>query len=162
MVFINLHHRSLEKAPTSICCAFDRWTRTIVLCALVLLPGCASTLPKTEFTLIKVVFAIVVMGLVASSAIPISMPDHISARPEDLRTLITGLIETYELLYNDYLLNEFIKNYIDMPNKLVDLLIRFLNQNNGTLSKRAKKREFEKLTASEINAIELKYSEIFG
>ena len=60
------------------------------------------------------------------------------------------------------LLNEFIKNYIDMPDKLVDLLIRFLNQNNGTLSKRARKRGFEKLTDPEILAIEQKYAEIFG
>ncbi len=60
------------------------------------------------------------------------------------------------------LLNEFIKNYVDMPDKLVDLLIRFLNQNNGKLSKQAKEREFEKLTDREIQAIQQKYAEIFG
>jgi len=60
------------------------------------------------------------------------------------------------------LLNEFIKNYVDMPDKLVDLLIRFLNQNNGKLSKWAKEREFEKLTDREIQAIQQKYAEIFG
>ncbi len=60
------------------------------------------------------------------------------------------------------LLNEFIKNYIDMPDNLVDLLIRFLSQNNGRLSKRAREKEFEELTATEIQAIEAKYSEIFG
>jgi hypothetical protein len=60
------------------------------------------------------------------------------------------------------LLNEFIKNYIDMPDKLVDLLIRFLNQNTGKLSKRAKEREFKKLTDREIQAIEQKYAEIFS
>ena len=59
------------------------------------------------------------------------------------------------------LINEFIKNYIDMPDTLVDLLIRFLNQNNGKLSKRAKEREFKKLTDREIQAIEQKYAEIF-
>jgi len=57
--------------------------------------------------------------------------------------------------------NEFIKNYIDMPDKLVDLLIRFLSQNDGTLSNRSRKREFEKLTDDEIQAIEEKYAEIF-
>ena len=61
----------------------------------------------------------------------------------------------------DYL-NEFIQNYIDMPDKLVDLLIRFLVQNTGKLSKRAREREFEKLTDREIHAIEQKYAEIFG
>jgi hypothetical protein len=33
-----------------------------------------------------------------------------------------------------------------MPDKLVDLLIRFLNKNNGQLSKRARKKEFAQLT----------------
>ena len=60
------------------------------------------------------------------------------------------------------ILNEFIKNYIDMPNKLVDLLIRFLSQNGGKLSKLARKREFEKLTDDEIQVIEEKYAEIFN
>ncbi len=60
------------------------------------------------------------------------------------------------------ILNEFIKNYIDMPDKLVDLLIRLITQNDGKLSKRARKREFEKLTDNEINAIEEKYAEIFA
>ena len=60
------------------------------------------------------------------------------------------------------LLNEFIKNYIDMPDNLVDLLIRFLSQNNGKLSNRARGREFKKLTDSETQAIEIKYAEVFG
>ena len=59
------------------------------------------------------------------------------------------------------ILNEFIKNYIEMPDKLVDLLIRFLSQNDGKLSKRARRREFEKLTDDEIRVIEEKYAEIF-
>ncbi|WP_462324879.1 Fic family protein [Desulfoplanes sp.] len=59
-------------------------------------------------------------------------------------------------------LDEFLKNYVEMPDKLVDLLIRFLNQNNGKLSKRARKNEFEKLTEVETKVIETKYEEIFG
>ena len=59
------------------------------------------------------------------------------------------------------LLNEFIKNYIDMPDKLVDLLIRFLTQNNGKLSKRALEREFNQLTREEVKVLESKYMEIF-
>ena len=57
------------------------------------------------------------------------------------------------------LLNDFIKNYIDMPDKLVNLLIRFLNQNDGRLSKLARKKEFSQLTAAEVQAIENKYEE---
>jgi len=59
------------------------------------------------------------------------------------------------------LLNDFIKNYIDMPDKLVDLLIRFLNQNGGKLSKRARDKEFNQLTEGEVDVIERKYDDIF-
>jgi RecB family endonuclease NucS len=76
-------------------------------------------------------------------------------------TVNKTLPDEVEYLRKYDLLNEFIKNYIDMPDQLVDLLIRFLMQNNGTLSIRAQEREFEKLTAQEILAIEQKYTEIF-
>lgn len=59
------------------------------------------------------------------------------------------------------LLNNFIKNYIDMPDMLADLLIRFLNQNGGKLSKRAREKEFNQLTGVEVQAIERKYDEVF-
>ena len=49
-----------------------------------------------------------------------------------------------------------------MPDNLVDLLIRFLSQNNGKLSNRARKKEFVKMAEPEIKAIEQKYAEIFG
>ena len=66
---------------------------------------------------------------------------------------------SYLTKYN--LLNDFIKNYIEMPDRLVDLLIRFLNQNDGTLSKRVRDKEFNLLTEAEVQAIENKYDEIF-
>ena len=56
----------------------------------------------------------------------------------------------------------FISQYIDMPDRLVDLLIQFLNQNKGTLSQRARNKEFEKLTDTEVQALEYKFKEIFG
>jgi len=58
-------------------------------------------------------------------------------------------------------LNGSIKNTIDMPDKTVDFLIRFLGQNDGTLSKRARDKEFSKLTKDEVQAIERKYEEVF-
>jgi len=58
-------------------------------------------------------------------------------------------------------LNDFIKNYIDMPDTLVDLLIRFLDQNGGKLSKRAREKEFNQLTEAEVEAIERKRDEVF-
>ncbi len=76
-------------------------------------------------------------------------------------TVNKTLPDEVEYLKKYDLLNEFIKNYIDMPDKLVDLLMRFLAQNGGKLSKRAREKEFEKLTDREIQAIEQKYAEIF-
>lgn len=55
----------------------------------------------------------------------------------------------------------FLKNYIDMPDRLIDLLIRFLNQENGVLSKRARRKEFNSLTENEIKTLEKKYADIF-
>ncbi len=46
------------------------------------------------------------------------------------------LPEEVEYLRKHDLMDEFITNYIDMPANLVDLLIRFLSQNNGKLSNR--------------------------
>ena len=77
-------------------------------------------------------------------------------------TVSQSLPEEVEYLRKYDLLNEFIKNYIDMPDKLVDLLIRFLSQNDGNLSKRGRAKEFEKLTEKEIQAIEAKYAEVFN
>ena len=77
------------------------------------------------------------------------------------KTVNTTLPEEIDYLTKYDLLNDFIKNYIDMPDKLVDLLIRFLNQNDGTLSKRARSKEFDALTDGEVEVIENKYEEIF-
>ena len=77
--------------------------------------------------------------------------------------------ETVETIIPDevkYLLRyEEIKNYLDtafdMPDKLVALLIRFLEQNNGKLSKRVLSREFSQLATDEVRDIEIKFNEIF-
>ena len=76
-------------------------------------------------------------------------------------TVNKTLPDEVEYLRKYDFLNEFIKNYIDMPDRLVDLLIRFLVQNGGKLSKRAREKEFKKLTDHEIQAIEQKYSDVF-
>jgi len=66
---------------------------------------------------------------------------------------------------------EFLKNYdefctrieavVDMPNRLIDLLFRFLHQGTGHLSKRAREKEFGKLSDAEVAAVEAAYSECF-
>ncbi len=48
-----------------------------------------------------------------------------------------------------------------MPDKLVATLVRFLQQNNGVLSKRAKEKEFNGLTEKEADNIEKTFNEIF-
>jgi Fic family protein len=55
----------------------------------------------------------------------------------------------------------FINQFLDMPNRLVDLLIQFLHQEQGILSKRARRKEFNALTEHEISILEEKYADIF-
>ena len=76
-------------------------------------------------------------------------------------TVNKTLPEEVDYLTKYDLLNDFIKNYIDMPDKMVDLLIRCLNQNNGKLSKRKREKEFNQLTDNEVRTIEHKYDDIF-
>lgn len=52
--------------------------------------------------------------------------------------------------------------FLDMPDRTLDLLFRFLRQNEGRLSTRAREREFEALTDAEIERIERLYKETFG
>lgn len=49
-----------------------------------------------------------------------------------------------------------------MPDRMVALLIRFLEQNNGVLSKRAREKEFTALHDDEMNALQDRYKSIFG
>lgn len=49
----------------------------------------------------------------------------------------------------------------EMPDKMVAMLIRFLELNNGTLSKRARGKEFKDLTSSEIQKIEEYFQNYF-
>ncbi|MBA7569175.1 hypothetical protein ES708_10913 [subsurface metagenome] len=58
-------------------------------------------------------------------------------------------------------MKRYLDNTFEMPDKMVALIVRFLEQNNGVLSKRAKSKEFEALKEDEIKDIENKYLEIF-
>ncbi|MDA2934879.1 Fic family protein [Acidobacteria bacterium AH-259-D05] len=55
-----------------------------------------------------------------------------------------------------------IESMIDMPDRTVDLLFRFLDQNQGRLSKRAREKEFAALTEEETAQVEDLYGQIFG
>jgi hypothetical protein len=54
-----------------------------------------------------------------------------------------------------------INNLFDMPDYRVDLLIGFLRQNNGVLSKRAREKEFCNLSVDEVSHLEKLYHDIF-
>ncbi len=56
----------------------------------------------------------------------------------------------------------YVSSRIDMPMRLLDLLVRFLQHNHGVLSKRALNKEFAALTAEEVSDLELKYQLIFA
>ena len=55
-----------------------------------------------------------------------------------------------------------VQGVVDMPARRVDLLVRFLEQDRGTLSERAKAREFSALRAEEVSRIEGLYAETLG
>ena len=54
-----------------------------------------------------------------------------------------------------------IESMVDMPDRVIDLLFRFLHQNAGHLSKRAREREFGQLTEAEVAAVESAYLDSF-
>ncbi|SLN77859.1 Fic family protein [Oceanibacterium hippocampi] len=55
-----------------------------------------------------------------------------------------------------------VESFIDMPERTIDLLFRFLQQNDGRLSNRAREKEFAELTDAEAERIEAIYSETFA
>ncbi|MBM3724876.1 MAG: Fic family protein [Acidobacteria bacterium] len=55
-----------------------------------------------------------------------------------------------------------IERLVDMPARTVDLLFRFLHQNGGRFSKRARNGEFSRLTEGEVKALEAAFADIFG
>jgi Fic family protein len=76
-------------------------------------------------------------------------------------TIEKTLPEEVDYLNKHDAMKNFIKNYLDMPDRLIELLITFLRQENGILSKRARRKEFNSLTKNETAALEKKYAEIF-
>ncbi len=57
-------------------------------------------------------------------------------------------------------MKNWLADRFSMPDKMVAQLIRFLDQNNGILSKRAREKEFAELKPDEITAIEKAFAEI--
>ncbi|WP_366555723.1 Fic family protein [Aquibaculum sediminis] len=55
-----------------------------------------------------------------------------------------------------------IEAFLDMPERMIDLLFRFLHQNEGRLSRRTREKEFAVLTDEEAVRIEESYRTAFG
>ena len=64
-------------------------------------------------------------------------------------------LERYDSLKNS------INSFIILPDTRVDLLIKYLIQNNGKLSKRRRQKDFDELTEEDFTLIEEYYSEIY-
>ncbi len=65
----------------------------------------------------------------------------------------------YLKCYDEF--KRFVDDEFEMPDKMVALLVRFLEQGNGKISKRAKQKEFALLEEDEILDIEANFQEIF-
>ena len=55
-----------------------------------------------------------------------------------------------------------VQTIVEMPDRTMDLLFRFLRQNDGRLSGRARTGEFEALTDDEVDRVERLYAEVFA
>lgn len=66
---------------------------------------------------------------------------------------------TYLQQYEE--MRDWLDDHYQMPNYMVALLMRFLEQNHGVLIKRTREREFKELTEEEVKAIEEMYERVF-
>ena len=77
---------------------------------------------------------------------------------ETIKTIIPEELD-YIRKYDS--MNYFINNLVSLENNKVDLLIKFLGQNNGKLSKKRRLNEFQELSIEEIEIIEEHYLDVF-
>jgi hypothetical protein len=68
----------------------------------------------------------------------------------------TGFLKGYDSFRRQ------VEDIVDMSDSTVDLLFRFLRQNDGRLSRRARERRFAELTEDEFARIEATYAEAFS
>lgn len=66
-----------------------------------------------------------------------------------------------QYLYQYDEMKAYLEQTFEMPDKLISLLIRFLEQHQGTLSQRARTTEFAELTELEVSQIEQQFQAIF-
>jgi Fic family protein len=79
-----------------------------------------------------------------------------------VRTIEHNLPEEILFLKRYDRLKVAVTERFDMADHTVDLLVGFLDQNNGVFSKRAKEKEFKAFTDAERSELESLYASIFG
>jgi len=77
---------------------------------------------------------------------------------DTIKNVIPGEVD-YLCKYDE--MKEYLDDNLEMPDKTVALLVRFLEKSDGQLSKRARVKEFNALTEEEVRDIENMYREIF-
>lgn len=70
------------------------------------------------------------------------------------QTIDTELADELAFLANYDAAKRAIQNTVDMPDRQIDLFIRFCLQNNGRLSARKRASHFDHLTDEEVDAME--------
>jgi Fic/DOC family len=78
------------------------------------------------------------------------------------RTIEQDLPDETAFLHRYDSFRQQVDAFIDMPERMTDLLFRFLHQNRGRLSQRAREKEFAALTDDEAKRIEAIYGEVFS
>jgi hypothetical protein len=78
------------------------------------------------------------------------------------RTIDTELVEELSFLarYDDT--RSAIRDVVDMPDRKIDLFIRFCLQNNGRLSARKRSDQFDFLSDEEVSAMENAFRSAYG
>lgn len=76
-------------------------------------------------------------------------------------TLVHIIPNEVEYLKKYDAFKQFLDHRFEMPDNMISLIVGFLEQGNGTLSVRSRKKEFSALTQKEVEEIETTFKEIF-
>ena len=78
------------------------------------------------------------------------------------QTIVHDLPQEVRFLQAFDAFSQAVQQVVDMPMAKVELLHKFLEQNEGRLSQRGREREFSALTSDEVIRLETAYAQAFG
>ena len=76
-------------------------------------------------------------------------------------TMVNIIPNEVEYLKKYDVFKQFLDNKYEMPDNMISLIVGFLEQGNGILSERSRKKEFSVFTQKEVKEIEATFKEIF-